>query len=204
MSDPVVDTIIVAPSPMILVTSGAVVQFTAEPRDESGSTIWGYPVSWAKSYNASNMEISSTGRMTAPVGGGGGTNYVQITIHNAFNQTKVAINPGSYQVLCYDPTWLGWAVFGDCQYPSAVAGSTQLVRFRVVDGLNQDIPNAGMNFSVSTGAGTVTPSSLTVPTIGVEYHTYWTLDVAPGPNVIQAGSFFGSSGVHMQGVAPPT
>ena len=196
--DPMVDTILVRPGSMILVTAGTTTQFSAEAIDLNGRTIWGYPVQWGKAYPSTNMNVSSTGLMSTTIGEGG-TNYVQVSVHNAFNQTKVAINPGSFQVLCWDKVWLGWAVFGDCTLAPQAAGSTILMRFRVVDGLNQDIPNAGMNFFITTNTGSVSPSSLAAPTMGTEYQTVWTLGASAGENVMQAHSYFGGVGVHIIG-----
>ena len=197
-ADPVVDTILVTPGPMILMTGGTSVQFAATARDATGKTIWGHTTQWAKAYPSTNMNVSSSGLVTTTVGEGG-TNYVQVTIRNKFNQVKVAINPGSLQVLCWDNVWLGWAVYGDCTLKPQTAGSSIVMRFRVVDGLNQDIPNAGMTFSVSTNTGTVSPASLAAPTVGTEYRTTWTLGTTAGENVLQALSYFGGVGVHIIG-----
>lgn len=202
-----VDSIVVSPAPMILVVSGATTQFTARGIDFAGRTIWGYTTSWQPAYTFPdnpewrNMTVSSTGLMSTTAGRGG-TNYVQVSMGSAFNQTKVAINPGSNQVLCYDNVWSGWAVYGDCTQPEHPVGTAKVMRFRVVDGLNRDLAGATMWFEVDPSknvGGSVSPASLAAPNVGAEFVTSWTLGSQVGENVLYAYSNVGGVGVHVQG-----
>lgn len=208
-TNPSVSTYTISPSDPQLLVAGQQIQYSAESRDASNRIVWGYPVTWRpQNPSLGNVTISGDGLLTAVIGGGGGTAWIVGETAQSWGKTKVSVNPGSPQVLCWDAINGGWAVYGDCTQaptppplgvPLLPVSSVLTLRFRVVDALNVDIPTASMTYVIRENTGTVTPDILLAPNFSNEFRVTWTLSATPGRNTIGARTDFQGIGISVRG-----
>lgn len=154
---------------------GATTVVHATVSDQKGRAIAAPPLTWtASGTSVSVMGLGGDSAVVTAAANGSGT--VTATSGTASGSTTVQVAQTAANVL---------KVGGDAETGQIGRVLTSQVRVQVRDRLNQPVVGQTVNFSVTSGGGSVSPASATTNTDGIA-STSWTLGPAVGSNTVMA------------------